>query len=131
MPMKVEKIAVVIRAIQGGLLAGLMTVLASCSTDPGSAGPRLSVPFTSDISINEIMVAQIDHVCQLLGSADHVGIGSDFDGGFGQKDIPAELDSIADLSKIGDKLKEKGYDPADIDKIFGGNWVNKLRESWS
>ncbi|MDJ0755697.1 MAG: membrane dipeptidase [Ardenticatenaceae bacterium] len=76
------------------------------------------------------VVAHIDHVCQLLGSADHVGIGSDFDGGFGQQDIPVELDSIADLAKIGEKLKEKGYDPADINLIMGGNWERVLRDSW-
>ncbi len=31
------------------------------------------------------VLAHIDHVCQLLGDARHVGIGSDFDGGFGRE----------------------------------------------
>ena len=76
------------------------------------------------------VVAHIDHICQLLGSADHVGIGSDFDGGFGWADIPAEMNSIADLALIGDKLKERGYGAEDIAKIMGENWVNTLRNSW-
>ena len=77
------------------------------------------------------VVAHIDHICQLLGTADHVGIGSDFDGGFGAADIPAEMDSIADLSKIATALKERGYETADIDKIMGENWLNILRRAWA
>lgn len=76
----------------------------------------------------EHVVAHIDHVCQVLGSARHVGIGSDMDGGFGAEAIPAELDTIADLPKIGDKLKERGYDPHDIENIMGGNWLRILKQ---
>ncbi|MEM7800623.1 MAG: membrane dipeptidase [Chloroflexota bacterium] len=76
------------------------------------------------------VVAHIDHICQLTGSADHVGIGSDFDGGFGYKDIPAEMNSVADLGKIGEGLKERGYESAYIDQILGENWINLLRKAW-
>lgn len=76
------------------------------------------------------VVAHIDHVCQLLGSSEHVGIGSDFDGGFGWADTPVELNSIADLSLIGDKLKERGYTAVDIANILGQNWVNLLQQTW-
>lgn len=76
------------------------------------------------------VAAHIDHYCQLLGSADHVGIGSDLDGGFGYADIPAELNSVADLSLIGEKLKERGYDAADVEKVMGGNWIALLQRSW-
>ncbi|MCB0033494.1 MAG: membrane dipeptidase [Anaerolineales bacterium] len=78
----------------------------------------------------EHVVAHIDHVCQLTGSADHVGIGSDFDGGFGWADIPAELNSIADLHLLGGQLKERGYEAAHVEQIMGGNWVRLLREVW-
>ncbi len=73
------------------------------------------------------VVAHIDHVCQLLGSARHSGIGSDMDGGFGREHIPAELDTSADLHKIGAKLAERGYEPADVALIMGGNWLRVLR----
>lgn len=76
------------------------------------------------------VVAHIDHVCQLLGSAAHVGIGSDLDGGFGREDIPAEMDSIADMPFIAAKLRERGYAEADIINIMGGNWINMLRRIW-
>jgi membrane dipeptidase len=75
------------------------------------------------------VVAHIDHVCQVLGSAAHVGIGSDMDGGFGREDIPAEMDSIADLPLIVPKLAERGYSETDIANIMGGNWLNLLRRT--
>ena len=78
----------------------------------------------------DVVAAHIDHYCQLLGSADYVGIGSDLDGGFGAADIPAEMDSVADLYMIGDKLKERGYEAADVDKVMGGNWVSLLQRAW-
>ena len=77
------------------------------------------------------VVAHIDHICQLVGSADHVGLGSDFDGGFGSADIPAEMDSVADLGKIAIALQQRGYETADINNIMGGNWLNILRRAWS
>ncbi len=74
------------------------------------------------------VAAHIDHMCQLLGSADHVGIGSDFDGGFGARDIPLELDTARDLGKIGAHLEERGYEPADVQKVMGDNWLRILRK---
>ncbi len=72
-------------------------------------------------------IAMIDHVCQVTGSAHHVGIGSDFDGGFGVEHIPAEMDTVADLHKIGPLLAERGYAPEDITAILGGNFLRVLR----
>lgn len=76
------------------------------------------------------VVAHVDAICQQLGNADHVGIGSDLDGGFGAAHIPAELDSAADLGRIGAKLREKGYEEAHVANIMGGNWVRLLRRAW-
>jgi membrane dipeptidase len=76
------------------------------------------------------LVAHIDHVCQLLGDAAHVGIGSDLDGGFGRDDIPAEMDSVVDLQKLIPALAERGYAAEDITAIMGGNWLRKLRSAW-
>lgn len=77
------------------------------------------------------VVAHIDHICQLLGDAAHVGIGSDLDGGFGVADIPAEMDTVHDLTKIGSALKLRGYDEADIVQIMGGNWVSLLQRAFT
>lgn len=73
------------------------------------------------------VVAAIDHVCQLLGNANHVALGSDFEGGFGLSQIPLGLDSIADLRLIGDALLEDGYHPEDIEAILGMNWYRMLQ----
>lgn len=70
----------------------------------------------------------IDYVCQLTGSAAHVGIGSDMDGGFGAASIPAELDTVTDLLKIADVLRSRGYAQPDIEAIMGGNMIRKLRQ---
>ncbi len=73
------------------------------------------------------VVAHIDHICQLLGDAEHVGIGSDLDGGVGRDDIPAEMDSVADLRLLVPALAERGYGDEEIANIMGGNWLRKLR----
>lgn len=72
------------------------------------------------------LIRHIDFICQLLGDARHVGLGSDFDGGFGLDQVPAGLDSIADLRFIGDALERSGYPPADVDAILSGNWLRIL-----
>lgn len=75
------------------------------------------------------VAAHIDHVCQLLGSAAHVGIGSDFDGGFGAKDIPHEMDSCFDLNLLPQQLKEMGYEQGAIEGIMGKNWISLLQRT--
>ena len=73
------------------------------------------------------VVAQIDYLCQIAGDAGHVGIGTDFDGGFGLQSVPAGLDTIADLRKLEPLLHEKGYSHADVESIMGENWLSILR----
>ncbi len=68
----------------------------------------------------------IDYICQKAGSARHVGIGSDFDGGFGREHTPAEIDTIADLPQLADILAQWGYIEADIRAIFAENWRRVL-----
>jgi membrane dipeptidase len=72
-------------------------------------------------------IAHIDHVCQMAGDANHAGIGSDFDGGFGFQSIPRELDTIADLQMVATRLLARGYSEADAENILGGNWLRFLR----
>lgn len=74
-------------------------------------------------------VEHIDYVCQLLGTAAHVGIGTDFDGGFGFQSTPAELNTLSDLECIVPLLEKKGYTQDEIDKIFGLNWVSYMRNN--
>lgn len=69
----------------------------------------------------------IDHVCEIAGNADHACIGTDLDGGYGTEQSPRDVNSIADLSKIADVLRKRGYAEADVAKIMYGNWVRVFR----
>ncbi len=75
-----------------------------------------------------LVADQIDYVCQMAGNTRHVGIGTDFDGGFGVESVPREIETIADLPKIGPYLAKKGYNEEDIDRIFYGNWLRILHQ---
>ena len=58
----------------------------------------------------------IDYVVDLIG-IDHVGIGTDFDGG-------GSIEGCSDVSQmcnITEELLHRGYSEADIQKIWGGN----------
>jgi len=89
-------------------------------TTPDLAGVKL-----------EHMVDHIDHVCQLAGNARHAAIGTDLDGGFGREQSPSDLDTIADLTRLPDLLKKRGYKEQDVEQIMHGNWVRFFREAWS
>jgi membrane dipeptidase len=80
------------------------------------------------VSIDKL-VDQIDYICQLAGDARHVGIGSDFDGGFGWQSVPHEIDTITDLHKLAPLLTDKGYTDMDIAAIFGENWLRVLQSA--
>ncbi len=84
--------------------------------------PRQEVPIVT-------VVDAIDHVCQITGSADHVGIGTDFDGGFGLEHVPDGFETISDLQKLIPLLRERGYTDDQMQKIMSGNWLYMLRES--
>jgi membrane dipeptidase len=78
----------------------------------------------------ETMVDHIDHVCQLAGNARHAAIGSDLDGGFGTEQTPKDLDTIADLQRLPEMLRRRGYDGRAIEGIMHGNWLRFFREAW-
>lgn len=77
----------------------------------------------------EYVVNHIDHVCQLAGDSSHVGIGTDFDGGFGVQSVPPEIDTIADLQNLVSLLRARGYSDADVENIFSVNWLTRLKRN--
>jgi len=64
----------------------------------------------------EKIIEHIDHAVKIAG-ADHVGLGSDFDGAT----MPLGMEDVSKLPKITEALVVKGYSAADIEKILGGN----------
>jgi len=79
-------------------------------------GPAPTVPW-------ERIVDHIDHAVKLVG-AEHVGLGSDFDGG----SMPEGMKDVTQLPKITDALVKKGYSDADIKKILGENTLRLLSD---
>jgi membrane dipeptidase len=71
----------------------------------------------------EVIVEHIDHAVKLVG-ADHVGLGSDFDGG----SMPVGMEDASQLPKITEALLRKGYSESDIRKILGENTLRLLAE---
>ena len=69
------------------------------------------------------IIEHIDHAVKLVG-ADHVGLGSDFDGA----DMPYGMDDVSKLPEITNALLAKGYSPADVQKILGGNTLRLMQE---
>ena len=79
----------------------------------------------------EAVVDNIDHVCQLAGNVNHAAIGSDLDGGYGTEQTPHDLDTIADLQKVADLLRKRGYTEQDVAKVMHGNWLRFFRAAWA
>lgn len=68
-------------------------------------------------------VDHIDHVVNLIG-IDHVGIGTDFDGGGG---IDGCID-VSEMPNITVELVRRGYSEEDIRKIWGGNLIRVFKQ---
>jgi membrane dipeptidase len=88
----------------------------------------ISTPQNTGCSLSHV-VDNIDHVCQLAGNSNYAGIGSDLDGAFGREQCPYDLETIADLQKIGVLLSNKGYTASDIENIMGANFINFLKKN--
>jgi len=63
-------------------------------------------------------VDHIDHIVNLVG-IDHVGIGTDFDGGGGLKDCV----DVSQMMNITKELLRRNYTSEEIGKIWGGNFM--------
>jgi membrane dipeptidase len=72
----------------------------------------------------EKIVEHIDHAVGIAG-ADHVGVGSDFDGAF----MPAGMEDAAKFPRITEGLLKRGYGEADIRKILGENTLRVMADA--
>ena len=71
----------------------------------------------------EKIVEHIDHAVKVAG-ADHVGLGSDFDGAT----MPIGMEDASQLPKLTTALLAKGYTAADVEKILGGNILRVMEQ---
>jgi membrane dipeptidase len=72
----------------------------------------------------QTLVDHIDYAVKLIG-IDHVGIGSDFDGGGG---IPG-FEDPSDCMQVTAELIRRGYSDHDIEKIWGGNLLRVWKKT--
>lgn len=87
-----------------------------------------TTPERAGVSLDTV-INHIDHVCQIAGSARHSMIGSDLDGGFGREQSPLDLESIADLVKIPERLRARGYSEDAVRAIAHGNAIAFLEKA--
>lgn len=76
---------------------------------------------TADINT---VTEHIDHACQVAGSCDHVGIGSDFDG---MDFCAAGIASAADYPRLWEILTKKGYSDDQVRGIAGENFLRVMK----
>lgn len=90
----------------------------------------VSTPAGMKVSLEQTL-DNIDHICQLAGNSEQVGLGTDLDGAFGTEQTPFDIDTIADLQKIPGLLGQRGYSESDIENIMSRNFIRFLERSWS
>jgi membrane dipeptidase len=96
---------------------------------PGGANTQkrmqeLALTFGPAPSVSwERIIDHIDHAVKVAG-IDHVGLGSDFDGG----SLPDGMRQASELPKITEALMRKGYSDSDIKKILGLNTLRLLED---
>ncbi len=89
----------------------------------GFLEPRWQKDKTISITLKEHFLRHGRHIADLVGW-EHVGIGSDLDGGFGLEESPVEIESVADVYKVGSVV------PAEVgEAVLSTNWLNFLRSS--
>jgi membrane dipeptidase len=69
------------------------------------------------------IIEHIDHAVKLAG-AEHVGLGSDFDGAM----MPFGMEDATKLPKITEALLHRGYSEGDVKKILGENTLRVMTE---
>jgi membrane dipeptidase len=72
-----------------------------------------------------VLVDHFDYAIKLIG-ADHVGIGSDFDG---ISTTPLDMDDVTFLPNLTRELLGRGYSVGEVKKVLGENFLRVLREA--
>ena len=95
----------------------------------GVVGVMMHIPgglFAKDYRVSHI-VQNIHYAAGVMG-VDHVGLGSDADGGI---TLPTDMTDIGSLYLITQGLAELGYSKEDLEKILGGNFMRTFQKAKS
>lgn len=80
--------------------------------------------YPSELPTVADLIDHLDHIVNLIG-IDHVGIGSDFDGG-------GQLEDCYDVSQMHNltvEMLKRGYSEEDIEKVWSGNFMRVFNEN--
>jgi membrane dipeptidase len=115
----------------GGVVAAMEKATKDCAGDEACVGRKIKDLETQMETSGalprvswEKIIEHIDHVVKLVG-ADHVGLGSDFDGAT----MPDGMEDCSKLPKITEALMRKGYSDDDLRKILGGNILRVMEQT--
>jgi membrane dipeptidase len=87
----------------------------------GFLEPRWRTDRTISVTLREHLRRHAEHIARIAGWQ-CIGIGSDLDGGLGLEESPQEIDTVADLARVGDVL------PAEVrEGVLSTNWLRFLR----
>jgi membrane dipeptidase len=86
---------------------------------------KLYAPYKPPPTPLSVLIDHIDHMAKVAG-ADHVGLGSDFDGVL---EVPKELGGIDGLPKITLELMKRGYTDEQVKKILGENFLRVMGQA--
>jgi len=84
---------------------------------------EINKKYPSNLATVKDAVDHIDHIVAVAG-IDHVGIGTDFDGGGGL----ADCFDVSEMPNITIELVRRGYTEDQIRKIWGGNLMRVMRD---
>ncbi len=114
----------------GGVVATLSQIVKDCGGDEDcvvKAETALERKMTAEGKLPHVswerIVDHIDHAVKLVG-ADHLGLGSDFDGA----SMPDGMEDCSKLPKITEALVRKGYSDQDIRNILGENTLRVMEQ---
>ena len=115
----------------GGVVEYLGALTKSCNNDEACISREMTKreqQLTAEGKLPHVswerIIDHIDHAVKLVG-ADHVGLGSDFDGAT----MPEGMEDCSKLPKITDALLRKGYSDEDVRKILGENTLRVMAKA--
>lgn len=91
----------------------------------GAVGVNFYPTFTGGASLAQIL-DHLEYLVNVMG-ADHVALGSDFDGFTGRVN---DLEDVSRLPGLTAGLLSRGHDAEAVKKILGGNALRVFREIW-
>jgi membrane dipeptidase len=125
-----EEYRVASEKTSGGVVAQLAALSKKCGGDEACStleSARINTEAMNNGTLPKVswekIIEHIDHAVKVAG-ADHVGLGSDFDGAT----MPIGMEDASKLPKITDALLKKGYSESDIEKILGGNILRVMEQ---